>query len=163
MGILAHYSPEDVTVTFGGFTLNGFMEGQFVVVRRQELIYKTKASADGKVVRSASGDRLYEVRFYLHSASESNLDLNLIRDVDSFTHMGILPLMIKDTLGSTLFFSSSAWIEGEPTVSFGVNVEEREWVIRCTESSMVVGGNFEKSSGAEDLFRGMRGGLPDLI
>ena len=163
MGLLAHYSPEDVSVSFGGITIGGFIEGQFVVVRRQELAYNTKTSADGKVVRSASGDRLYEVRFYLHSASESNLDLNLIRDVDAFTHMGIIPLLIKDNLGSTLFFSPSAWIEGEPTVSMGVQVEEREWIIRCTEATMVVGGNFDISSGAEDMFRGLRGGIPNLI
>lgn len=163
MEVLAHYSPEDVSITFGGYTVRGFMDGQFIVIRRQELIYKTKASADGKVVRSASGDRLYEVRFYLHSGSESNLDLNLIRDIDAATHMGVIPLMVKDNLGSTLFFSPSAWVEGEPTVSMGVQVEEREWIIRCTEATMVVGGNFKPSSKSSDLFRGLRGGLSNFI
>lgn len=160
--LLAHYSPEDVSVTFGTFDISGFVEKEFIVVRREELVYKARPSADGKVTRSAIGNRLYEVRLYLQSSSESNLTLNLIRDIDRSTHMGRLPLLIKDNLGSTMFFSGSAWIEGEPTVGLGVEVSEREWIFRCTESSLVVGGNYEISNGSEDMFRGLRGGLPEL-
>ena len=160
--LLAHYSPEDVTVTFGSFDISGVVEKQFIVVRREELVYKTRPSADGKVTRSAIGNKLYEVRLYLQSTSESNLLLNMIRDIDRSTHMGKLPLLIKDNLGSTVFFSGSSWIEGEPTVGFGVEVTEREWIFRCAESTMVVGGNYEVSNGSEDMFRGLRGALPEL-
>ena len=163
MNELAHYSPEDVRVTLGGLSISGMIEGRFIVVRREELHYKTKSSADGLPTRSAQNNDLYEVRLYLHSASESNLDLSLIRDADKVSHLGLLPLMISDKLGSTLFFSSTSWVEGEPTVSLGITVEEREWILRCTGASLVVGGNYRVSSGVEDLSRGIFGSASSFL
>ncbi|MCK9530499.1 MAG: hypothetical protein M0R77_08060 [Gammaproteobacteria bacterium] len=154
MAILGTYSPEDVTVLFGGVhQLSGFIDGTFISISKDEPSFSTRVSADGAPTRTFSSNPLYTVQLVLHSGSESNQVLSYALTVDEITKMGKFPLIIKDQLGSSLFFSLTSWIESKPDSDFSVSIEEREWTIKCSQVTFNVGGNDSPSSLGEDVLR----------
>lgn len=160
---LAHYSPEDVRVLFGGFiNISGFHEDTFVTISKDSEVFSTFESADGVVSRQHNPSTLYTVTLVLAGTSESNQILTIASNLDNATKMAMVPFIIKDTLGSTLLFSPKSWIEEYPDVVFGTRIEGRSWKIKCANATLMVGGNEKASSVAGDLLGvagGMLGGL----
>lgn len=151
MSRLAHYSPEDVIVLFGGVhRLTGFVDGTFVNISKDEASFLTRVSSDGMPTRVHSSNPIYTVSLSLHSGSESNDVLSYALLLDETTKMAKFPLIVKDKLGSTLFFSLTSWIENRPTSSLSVDIEEREWIIKCYQATFNVGGNESPSSLGQD-------------
>lgn len=164
MGDLAHYSPEDVTVLLGGIIeLKGFVDGSFIDIRKDTPLFLTKETADGKVVRTHKKSDLYTVSINLTSYSDSNQALTYAALIDKATKMGKFPLIIKDQLGSSLFFALTAWIENMPDSSFAVDIESRQWVIKCADANFNIGGNYEASGALEDVLNSAGGFIAGMI
>src|SRR5690625_852513 len=163
MAILAHYSPEDVDIYIAGaLRVTGYIEGSFVLVSKDTQRFVTKESSDGVMSRSHSNSRSYSVRITLHSGANFNEVLTRLSEFDNLTKMGKFPLIIKDRLGSTLLFSPTSWIEMIPDTTLGVEVSEREWLIKSSNTSLHVGGNSSSSGFGEDVINaglGVAGGL----
>lgn len=161
--ILASYSPEDVTVAIAGVTsISGFADGTFIRITKDIPTYKSHVSADGQVSRQFQAGGLYTVNLILSSTSASNQVLSYLARADELTQMGKFPIIIKDQLGSSLFFSTTSWIETMPDTSFSTKIEEREWTIKCTQAMLNVGGNERGSTVAEDFMNsalGFAGGM----
>lgn len=139
---LSHYSPEDVVFLLGGvLPLDGFADGTFISIRKSNPIFETVVSADGKVSRTQIENPLYTVTLSLSSVAASNELLTAISFADKKTGRAKVPLLIKDTLGTSLFYASLAWIEGTPDMSFSTDVSTREWVFSCVGVTEVIGGN----------------------
>ena len=163
MSRLAHYSPEDVVILFGGVhKLTGFVDGTFVSVSKDEASFVTRVSADGRPTRVGSSNPIHTVTLTLHSGSESNQVLSYALLLDETTKMAKFPLIIKDKLGGSLFFSLTSWIESPPVSNYSVDIEGREWIIKCSQVSYNIGGNESPSSMTEDVLRtslGLAGGF----
>lgn len=163
MSILSHYSPEDVDIYIAGvLKVEGYAKGTFVSISKDTQRFTTKESSDGVMSRSHSNSRSYTVRITLHSAASFNEVLTRLSEIDNATKMGKFPLIIKDRLGSTLLFSPSSWIEVLPDTDLGVDILEREWVFKCSNTSLHIGGNNRGSGLGEDLINvgtGLLGGL----
>ena len=101
--------------------------------------------------RNHAKSGVYTVNLTLASTSESNQALSIAAALDNATKMGMFPFIIKDTLGSTLFFSPKSWIENMPDTSFDVDVTERQWNIKCANAVLMVGGNESPSDMISDL------------
>lgn len=158
MAILGTYSPEDVVVLFGGVhKLTGFVDGTFVSISKDEASFLTRVTSDGKVTRVHSSNPVYSVGITLHSGSESNQVLTYALKVDETTKMGKFPLIVKDKLGSSLFFSATSWVETYPSSNFSTSIEDREWIIKCSQATFNVGGNESPSSLSEDVLRSSLG------
>lgn len=156
--ILGHYSPEEITVSIAGlFTLEGFAEGSFVTIARDSPLFSTRETSDGRVSRTKNSSSAHTVSITLMGTAESNDTLSRLSQLDHSTHIAKFPLFIKDELGSTLFFASSAWVEDSPDVSFGLSVTDRVWVLKCAQASLYVGGNEEESGMVEDVFNAITG------
>lgn len=142
MSGLAHYSPEDVTVLIGGvYPLDGFVEGSFVSIQKDSPNFVTKVTADGKVSRVRTASQQYNVTLTLASFANSNKILTALAELDHRAINARLPLMIKDSRGSTTFFSPEAWITQPTAVEFGVDITERQWNISCSKGILIAGGN----------------------
>lgn len=153
MSKLAHYSPEDVNLVVGGiYQITGYVEGSYISVSKDVPTFTTRESSDGEVSRAHSNSTLYTLTLTLHSASDSNQVLTYLAELDSLTKMAKLPIIIKDSLGQSLFFSPSSWIEQVPDLTFSTNIVERDWIFKCSNSVMNVGGNYSKSSTGQDIF-----------
>jgi len=160
---LARYSPEDVTVILAGFyTVSGFSAGTFVSINKYSPVFTERQSADGHVSRTHTKSDLYKVNISLASTSDSNQVLTYMSRLDELTFRAKFPVIIKDQLGSSLFFASQCWIESVPSADYSEDVDTREWAICCYGGAFNVGGNYEPSSEMEDILNigsGIIGGV----
>ena len=135
------YIPYDVTVNIAGlFDIEGWAEGTFIEIEKEVSPYTYQSSMDGETSRTFVKDDNYKVTITLAQSSPSNNLLNAIHSIDVATQLGKLPLFIKDGSGSTKFFSPNAWIENVPAVTLSESLEPRKWVFKCTQCTMLVGG-----------------------
>ena len=161
--ILSTYSPEDVSFIIAGvINLRGFTGGTFITISKDQPVFKTVESTDGIPSRVKNISKAYTITVDLMSTSESNEVMTRLSLIDYSTHVVKFPLLIKDEMGSTLFFSTSAWIEGHPDVSFSMGVEGRRWVLKATDASNFIGGNESPSALSEDIFNTVVGLAPSL-
>lgn len=76
------------------------------------------------------------------STSESNAFLSEIFTIDNETGEGMLPFMMKDLSGDTIFIAEQAWVTQPPEAEYGKTVNEFEWTIETGKvTSFSVGGN----------------------
>ena len=102
----------------------------------------TKVSgADGKVSRAKVNDRSGEVTLTLKATSPSNDYLAAAALADELLNEGVKTLGISDTSGRLVIFSATAWIRKQPSVEFGKEVGDRDWVFDCADLDMYIGGN----------------------
>jgi hypothetical protein len=98
--------------------------------------------ADGEVARSVDPDHTFEVTFHLSSASKSNTYLSGLYNADRVTGQFILPLLIKDMAGDTLFSAAQAWVSNFPEATRSRTIGTQDWVIQTGQIDMpIVGGN----------------------
>lgn len=139
---LALYSPEDVVILLGGIVpIEGLAEGSFISISKSGEQYKTTTTADGRVSRVKNEDPTHTVTLTLHSTADANLILSGLASTDHIVNSVVIPLFIKDGLGTTMFYAPSFWIEQLPERVFSEGVEANQWTLRTAGAQMVVGGN----------------------
>lgn len=149
---LAHYSPEEVTISLAGlFTLKGFRDGTFISIERDVPLFVSRETSDGKVSRTRRASQTVSVTVVLDASSPSNEVLSRFSLFDHSTHTGKFPIFIKDRLGKTVFFCGTAWIENTPKAEFSTDLTGRSWIFKCPSSAVFLGGNMGVSSGFEDI------------
>ena len=58
------------------------------------------------------------------------------------TGAGLLPLLIKDLSGQTLFSAEQAWVANMPEASYGRSIDSREWTLYTGQvTAPIIGGN----------------------
>lgn len=148
---LSTYSPSDVTITLAGIhAVTGYADGTFVRIKKDIKPFAKVRAMDGEIARQYFDDAGYKVELTLMQSSPTNNILSMLYNVDTVTHMGKIPLFIKDTRGQTSFLAGTAWIEEIPEVTFGAELDTRTWVFGCSDVAMTIGGN-EDTSAIEDL------------
>lgn len=161
--VLAHYSPEDVIISVAGFLpIEGYLDGTFVSISKDADLFTTKESSDGVVSRVANRSKLFTVSLTLMSTSESNKILTRLALLDNSSLMLKFPLIIKDSLGSTLLFSTTSWVESMPATDFDSSVSARSWSIKCANATLMVGGNESASGLVEDAINTLAGLSPNI-
>lgn len=139
---LANYSPEDVVILLSGvYTVDGLAEGSFVTISKDSPNYKTTSTSDGRVSRSKVENNTHLVTVTLASYSDSNLIFTAWAAADRFLNSAMMPIFIKDGMGSTMFYAPMAWIETMPSVDMDMEYTERVWEIRTAGGEWTIGGN----------------------
>lgn len=135
------YSPKRVELIINGVPMKGFADGTFISVERSSDAFSTNVGADGEVSRTHSSDKTGKVTLTLQQTSESNDFLSALVILDEETLLGQFALLLKDTNGTTICESPSAWIDKVANTEFGAEISDREWIISCSELVSFVGGN----------------------
>lgn len=149
---IANYCPDEVNVLLAGFiNISGFVDGTFVDISKDVVPFSSVRTADGTVARMYNNDQTYTITLTLHCGSSSNDLLTKLWQLDEITQKGKFPLLIKDFSGSDLFFSTTTWIEGVPTISKSNGIDSRVWVLRSSQATINVGGNMEPSKLLQDI------------
>lgn len=139
---LALYSPEDVTILLGGiYKIEGLQEGSFLTISEPKNRWDTSVTADGRVTRTYNKDSTHSVSITLNSTSDSNNIFSSWAFADGILYGAMIPLFIKDTNGTSLFYSPISWIEKVPDSSFDSSVSGREWILKTAGATHSVGGN----------------------
>lgn len=137
-----NYSPEDVEILIGGFyPVEGLSSGTFVEVIKDIMPYTSSKSADGVVGRKYGSNSTFTVTITVMAGSPANDLFTKLWLLDEVTQMGKFPLLIKDSLGTGYFFSSTTWFEQIPPLSFGTDMGDRTWGLRSSQGIIHIGGN----------------------
>ncbi|WP_186650079.1 phage structural protein [Fluviispira vulneris] len=135
------YSPKDVLVVVGVVPITGYADGSFVEVDYNEEAYKLVIGADGEATRVKNANESGKITIKLTQSSMCNDLLSAIHIADRATGNGIVPILIKDKLGTSTMFAAECYIEKAPKLSYGKDMETREWVFVAAKITEHIGGN----------------------
>jgi hypothetical protein len=163
MAGIFNYCPDDVVCLIGGLlSVEGFVDGTFISIRKDILPFTSGRTSDGQVGRLYQSDQTYTITLTLHAGSFSNDVLTKFWQLDEISQRGKFPLLVKDSSGSDLFFSTNTWIEGIPTLSKSASVDSRVWILRSSQAVINIGSNANEQSIIQDLLNIATGALPIL-
>jgi len=131
MPAFKNYSFANVNVIFGIIELQGFAEGDDVVVITPETEqFADMAGAKGDVARSQTNDNRCTITVKLLQTSNSNKDLTIQFNLDRETGVGVAPLIVEDKESGETYVVNNAWIQQYPDVTRGQGVNSVDWVFR---------------------------------
>ena len=163
MPTIFNYCPESVNCLIGGIIpVEGFVDGTFISVDKDEMPYSSIRMPDGTVARKKNNSQTYTITITLHNGAETNNLLTKMWQIDELTDRGKFPLLIKDQSGSDLLFSTESWIEGIPSMTKSNAIDSRVWVIKSAYAVINIGGNEEESSLRQDITNIAASALPGL-
>lgn len=135
------FDPKQVVVSFGAHTFVGYAEGTFIKVARNGNAFEKSRGADGTVDRINKNALDFTVSLTLKQTSPSNAKLSELLLLDQTTNSSVLPLVVKDLGGATLFTAAQAWIAKDPDMELGDSLASREWTFETGPAANLVGGN----------------------
>lgn len=135
------YSPGAIVMTVNGVAMGGFADGTFITVARDEQSFTKVTGADGSVSRSKSNNRSGTITLTLQQTSPSNDVLSALLAQDELDNSGVISVLVKDNSGDSRFFSGTGWVQGMPSVEYGKEIANREWVIEMADMEFNVAGN----------------------
>jgi hypothetical protein len=163
MAQLFNYCPEEVNILLAGILpVEGFVDGTFITIDKDVMPFKSVRTPDGTVARLYDNDQTYTIRITVHNGTVTNDFLTKLWQLDEITQRGKFPLLVKDSSGSDLFFSTTTWIEELPQLAKSNSVDQRTWVLRSSQAVINFGNNEEPSSIVQDLVNIAAGALPIL-
>ena len=142
---LRTYDPKQVVVSIGGVPMSGFADGTFLLVDRDEQMFSKIVGADGTTTRVKSNNRSGTMTLTLKQSSPSNDVLSGFAALDELSNTGVVPVLIKDLSGNSIFFSATGWIQKYASSEFGKEINNREWVLDLADVDVFVGSNAENS------------------
>lgn len=151
------YSPSEVQLTFGGYTVTGW---QSITITRSVDAFKPIRGIRGKHTRVRNADTSCTITIPLLQTSMSNDVFSSIHELDIQKATGRIELTISDLKGTSVFSSREAYILGYPEVTYSGEFEYRQWKLFCqTTGSYTVGGNAQ----IVNIFGGIFGAASNLV
>ena len=138
---LKTYDAKAVSVVVGAQIITGFADDSKVSVERTDDAFTMTSGVDGDATRSKSNNKTGSITITLKQTSDSNDFLSSLADADELANNGVVPVIIKDNGGRTLYTAAEAWIRKRPVGEFGREAGDREWVLDCAALIMITGGN----------------------
>ena len=136
------YNPKKNIIIYGAKQLTGFAEDDMITIKPLGDGMQIFSGADGEVGRSIDPNSTYEVTVSLATSSKSNDYLSNCFNKDRKTGNDMLPLIIKDLSGSTLFFAKQAWIKNFPESKRGRKISNQDWTFNTGQvDDPIIGGN----------------------
>ncbi|KKN04674.1 hypothetical protein LCGC14_1095070 [marine sediment metagenome] len=136
------YDPKSIIISVGTFVVEGFADGTFVTVERNEDSFSVQVGSDGEAARSKSNNRSGRITIQILQSSPSNDLLSALHALDenSPSGDGIVPSIVKDLNGTSLYTAQHSWIVKGPSAEHGREATAREWVIETDDLTAAYGG-----------------------
>ena len=135
------YDPKQVQIIIGGQTISGFADGEFINVERDEDMFTKVSGADGEVSRAKSNNKMGTMTLTLLGTSASNDILSAFAVADELSNSGIVPIICKDSLGTSTLFAGEGWVKKMPAYTASKEISTRAWVFDLAEVEIFIGGN----------------------
>ena len=149
------YSPQEVQLTFGGYTITGW---QNLTITRSVDAFKPVRGIRGKHTRVRSIDTSCTITVTILQTSMSNDVLCRIHDLDLEYGSGRIELLLKDMGGTGIFSSAEAYVLGYPEVVYSGEFEYRQWRLFCQNTgNYTIGGNGQTTSIFSNIFNSAAG------
>lgn len=141
MSTFNQYSPSNVTLSFSDLDVNGFAEGTFIEVEREEDGFTTYVGALGDVCRTRNLNRLSKITVTLMATAPINSVLATLAQIDEDDATEVYPIMVKDSSGEMLCVGAEAWIMKRPKIERGKEAGTIQWVFMVANLTIFEGGN----------------------
>lgn len=135
------YDPSEVSVSFKGVNITGFMDGTFIDAEREEDAFTKHVGATGDVTRTKNLNRTGKVTITLMAASSSNDALMALHAADDLLGLSFGPLQIIDHNGNMHCRATEAWIMRVPKTERAKESGNCVWIFECARLEIVQGGN----------------------
>lgn len=138
------YSASEITVVFGGLPIDsGRGDDEFCAISKAEETFTYKAGVDGEGTRSESKNNYHTVKLTVMRTSRANALLSAIYngDVSVAGGAGVVPILVRDRQGASLFSSAESWITKLPDNVYAKEANTIEWVIGVHNPINIIGGN----------------------
>ena len=135
MANLDSYDPKEISITFDGHTVTGYMDGTFCNVSRDTDISTDIAGADGQIARAKQNDKRGSIVLTILQDSVTNKVFNKkFLAYEGGTDKAAKTVSVKNSLSNKESYSASqAWILKPATAVYSKGIEGREWTIRCAD------------------------------
>ena len=149
------YSPSEVQLTFGGYTVTGW---QSISITRSVDAFKPVRGIRGKHTRVRNADTSCTITIPLLQTSMSNDVFSRIHELDIQKATGRIELTLSDLKGTSVFSSREAYILGYPEVVYSGEFEYRQWRLFCQNTgNYTIGGNGQTTSIFSNIFNSAAG------
>lgn len=144
---LGSYSPEDVIILISNdrfsHRVSGVADGTFISFERGVPRATLAVGGDLHAARVLRRNKSGTLNLTLMQSAESNDVFSELARLDEEAHDNtwLFSVQIKDLQGRSVFFAPQAFIGNDPTISFGTDLENREWTIECINVDRHYGGN----------------------
>ena len=135
------YDPKQVQIIVGAHIVSGFAEDTLVTVNRTNDAFTLTMGADGEGTRAKSNDKSGTIQIELMQSSESNAYLSSLMIADEVSNSGLVPVLVKDTSGSSLHSAEQAYIQKQPDSAYGKTAQSRVWILVTDNLNTFIGGN----------------------
>lgn len=135
------YDPAAITLIVAGQIIEGFMDGTFVTVSRDEDTFTPFTGAGGETARTRNRNATGKIVVTVMQTSEANNTLSGLHNQDELLGIPPGPAMLKDNLGTTILGGDSCYLLKPADVSFGKEYQGREWTIVVPKLQGTVGGS----------------------
>jgi hypothetical protein len=125
------YDPYKVAITINGQIVEGYADGTFISVSRNNQTWTVQSGASGEAARSKSNDRTGTVELTLMQTSAFNDVLSglFFADETGTLNAGKFLFTLTDQNGSTLLGADQMWVQQPPTVEYGKELGDRVWTL----------------------------------
>lgn len=137
------YDPTLVTVTWGPYEFQGFMDGTSI-----EVDYNADASTlhmglKGTATRIKSADQSGRFTITLAQGSSTNTDLAAAHAADRLPGANVkYPMTVADAAGAAIkAFGAQAWIVKSPKLERGKDLSPAVWIFETDALKLNVAGN----------------------
>lgn len=140
------YDPEKVILTIGGVTVSGFVDGDFITAKHDDVRFFKINGVDGEVTRAMNLSKggTIEVNLMASSAANDNFTA-LLPAAQGGSPLPPIPITLKDLSGRSLASCSKAWLKTEPDLVFGKEITDNKWIFDCADLDIYYGGNSSNS------------------
>ena len=125
----------------GGKIGQGFSDGTFIKVERNEQAFSLKVGVDGEGTRAKSNNKSGKITITLMQSSSFNDVLSAFAAADELSNTGAVPFFLKDNSGRTLVTALTCWVQKYADSEFAKEVSTRTWVLETDDIEVFVGGN----------------------
>lgn len=134
-----NYSPDQVTISFNGINVTGFMDGTFIDVEHEEQAYTKHTGSLGDVTRTRNLNRTGKITITLMSGAPSNDLLQAMYQQDRQFGTGVGAFLVKDLGGNMVCRAAYAWIMKAPKIERAKESSPCVWQLEAADLSIVAG------------------------
>lgn len=133
------YDAKNISMIVGTKPITGLADGSYLTVRRNEDAWTLQVGADGEPVRSKSNNRSGQFEFNLQQGSDENDFFSELALADEVSNGGVVPVLVKDNLGKSLYAAESVWVKKIPDSEFAKETGARTWLMETGILSAFIG------------------------
>lgn len=127
--MLRTYDPKEVSFIYAGSIIEGYADGTFLSIERNEDSATYQRASQGGGTRTLSNDKSGRFTITLQQTSPSNSTFNTQVQAMELSGGGIASALLKDNSGSDLASGAKSWVVKPSNMEYGNDLSNREWIL----------------------------------